>query len=145
MAARKELYFDEIKVGDKGISPDYTFTEARISAYAELTGDFTPVHVDEEYAKKTPFGTRGSNAVGAICAALLGRVKSGRGQHIDLALYDCLVSMHEYAVQCYTLSGGKALAGDRPLHGNSRPALGPPASHVSFTGWKRLVHDADIH
>ena len=49
----------------------------------------------------------GANAVGAICAALLGRVKSGRGQHIDLALYDCLVSMHEYAVQCYTLSGGK--------------------------------------
>ena len=49
----------------------------------------------------------GSNAVAAICAALIGRVKSGRGQHIDLALYDCLVSMHEYAVQCYTLSGGK--------------------------------------
>jgi len=48
----------------------------------------------------------GSQGVGLICAALLGRVKSGRGQHIDLALYDCLVSMHEYAVQCYTLSGG---------------------------------------
>ncbi len=51
----------------------------------------------------------GANAVAAICAALLGRVKSGRGQHIDLALYDCLVSMHEYAVQCYTLSGGKEI------------------------------------
>lgn len=51
----------------------------------------------------------GSHGVSAICAALLGRVKSGRGQHIDLALYDCLVSMHEYAVQCYTLSGGKEI------------------------------------
>lgn len=51
----------------------------------------------------------GSNAVGAICAALLGRVKSGKGQHIDMALYDCLVSMHEYAVQCYTLSGGQEI------------------------------------
>ena len=49
----------------------------------------------------------GIHAVASICAALLGRVKSGRGQHIDLALYDCLVSMHEYAVQCYTLSGGE--------------------------------------
>ena len=48
----------------------------------------------------------GTNAVAAVCAALLGRVKNGRGRHIDLALYDCLVSMHEYAVQCYTLSGG---------------------------------------
>lgn len=51
----------------------------------------------------------GSHAVSAICAALLGRVKSGHGQHIDLALYDCLVSMHEYAVQCYTLSGGQEI------------------------------------
>jgi formyl-CoA transferase len=44
----------------------------------------------------------GIHAVAAINAALLGRVKSGRGQHIDMALYDTLVSMHEYAVQCYT-------------------------------------------
>jgi crotonobetainyl-CoA:carnitine CoA-transferase CaiB-like acyl-CoA transferase len=49
----------------------------------------------------------GTTGVAAVCAALLGRVKSGRGQHIDLALYDCLVSMHEYAVQAYTLSGGQ--------------------------------------
>jgi crotonobetainyl-CoA:carnitine CoA-transferase CaiB-like acyl-CoA transferase len=49
----------------------------------------------------------GIHAVASICAALLGRVKSGRGQHIDLALYDCLMSMHEYAVQCYTLSDGQ--------------------------------------
>jgi crotonobetainyl-CoA:carnitine CoA-transferase CaiB-like acyl-CoA transferase len=48
----------------------------------------------------------GIHGVAAINAALLGRMRSGRGQHIDLALYDCLVSMHEYAVQCYTLSGG---------------------------------------
>jgi crotonobetainyl-CoA:carnitine CoA-transferase CaiB-like acyl-CoA transferase len=51
----------------------------------------------------------GIHGVAAVCAALLGRVKSGKGQHIDLSLYDCLVSMHDYAVQCYTLSGGKEL------------------------------------
>ena len=48
----------------------------------------------------------GIHGVAAVCAALLGRVSSGLGQHIDMALYDCLVSMHEYAVQCYTFSGG---------------------------------------
>lgn len=51
----------------------------------------------------------GIHAVAAINAALLGRVTSGKGQHIDMALYDTLVSMHEYAVQCYTLSGGTVL------------------------------------
>ena len=48
----------------------------------------------------------GIHGVASVCAALLGRIKSGKGQHIDLALYDCLVSMHDYAVQCYTMSGG---------------------------------------
>ncbi len=51
----------------------------------------------------------GIHGVAAVCAALLGRANSGRGQHIDMALYDTMVSMHEYAVQCYTLSGGKEL------------------------------------
>jgi crotonobetainyl-CoA:carnitine CoA-transferase CaiB-like acyl-CoA transferase len=49
------------------------------------------------------------HGVAAVCAALLGRQKSGKGQHIDLALYDCMISMHDYAVQRYTLSGGKEI------------------------------------
>jgi crotonobetainyl-CoA:carnitine CoA-transferase CaiB-like acyl-CoA transferase len=49
----------------------------------------------------------GSHGVAAVCAALLGRHATGRGQHIDIALYDCMVSMHDYAAQFYTLSGGK--------------------------------------
>jgi crotonobetainyl-CoA:carnitine CoA-transferase CaiB-like acyl-CoA transferase len=51
----------------------------------------------------------GSHAATAICAALYGRHASGRGQHIDIALYDCMVSMHDYAIQCYTMSGGREI------------------------------------
>jgi len=51
----------------------------------------------------------GMHGVAAICAALLGRVGSGRGQHIDIALYDCMISMHDFAAQCYTMSGGREL------------------------------------
>jgi crotonobetainyl-CoA:carnitine CoA-transferase CaiB-like acyl-CoA transferase len=51
----------------------------------------------------------GIHGVAAINAALVGRAASGRGQHIDLALYDCMVSMHDYAVQRYFLSGGADL------------------------------------
>ena len=47
----------------------------------------------------------GLHSVSAICAALLGRVKSGRGQHIDIALYDCMVSMRDFAAQSYLLKG----------------------------------------
>lgn len=51
-------YWGDAAEGDACTSPTYAVTEARINAYAELTGDFTPVHVDEDYAKTTPFGTR---------------------------------------------------------------------------------------
>jgi len=53
-----EKYWDDAKVGDECVSPTYDVTEARVMAYADLTGDHTPVHTDEEYAKTTPFGTR---------------------------------------------------------------------------------------
>ena len=51
----------------------------------------------------------GIHGVAAVCAALVGRNVSGRGQHIDTALYDCMIGMHDFAVQCYTMSGGKEL------------------------------------
>jgi acyl dehydratase len=53
-----EKYWDDALDGDTCTSPSYAVTEARINAYAELTGDFTPVHIDEAYAQTTPFGTR---------------------------------------------------------------------------------------
>jgi acyl dehydratase len=53
-----EKYWDDTVVGDECISPTYEVTEARVMAYADLTGDHTPVHTDEAYAKTTPFGTR---------------------------------------------------------------------------------------
>ena len=51
-----EKYWDDAKEGDVCISPGYEVTEERINAYAVLTGDYTPVHIDEDYAKTTPFG-----------------------------------------------------------------------------------------
>ena len=51
----------------------------------------------------------GIHGVAGVCAALVGRAATGKGQHVDTALYDCMVGMHDYAVQCYTMSGGKEI------------------------------------
>ena len=51
-----ERYWDDAKIGDECVSPSYVVTKERILAYADLTGDHTPVHVDEEYARKSHFG-----------------------------------------------------------------------------------------
>ncbi len=52
----KEIYYDQVNVGDKGSTPEVTVTKEMISAFADLTGDHTPVHTDEEYAKNSHFG-----------------------------------------------------------------------------------------
>lgn len=51
-----ERYFDDVAIGDEGITPEVTVTKEMIRAYADLTGDHTAVHVDEEFAKASHFG-----------------------------------------------------------------------------------------
>jgi acyl dehydratase len=51
-----EKYWDDAQDGDVCISSTYTVTKERILAYADLTGDHTPVHVDEAYANASHFG-----------------------------------------------------------------------------------------
>ena len=53
-----ERYYEEAKVGDECVTPSITVTAAHIDTYADVSGDHTPLHVDEEYAKKSHFGAR---------------------------------------------------------------------------------------
>jgi acyl dehydratase len=50
--------FPEFKLGDKLVSPAVTVTEAHISLFAGLSGDFNPLHTNEEFAQKMPFKGR---------------------------------------------------------------------------------------
>ena len=48
----------------------------------------------------------GAHAMGAICAALLYRERTGCGQHLDLSLLDTYFHYHESGVQTLSLSKG---------------------------------------
>lgn len=50
------LAFDDLAVGDEWESPGRTITEADVVAFAGLSGDFNPLHVDREAARRGPFG-----------------------------------------------------------------------------------------
>jgi acyl dehydratase len=56
-------YFEEFAVGDEVISPGRTVTEADIVAFAALSGDYSQLHTDAEYAKDTVFGERVAHGV----------------------------------------------------------------------------------
>ncbi len=52
-----EYSFEEIKVGLKH-SFEILLSEKLESDFAKISGDFNPLHMDEEYAKKTKFQKR---------------------------------------------------------------------------------------
>ncbi len=66
-----ELAYDDIKTGDEA-SLTRTITEADIVAFADLTGDMNPVHIDADYAVKSMFGER--IAHGMLLAGLISAV-----------------------------------------------------------------------
>jgi len=54
----KPEYFEDYVVGAQRITLARTITEADIVIHAGHTGDFFPHHMDEEFARTTPFGRR---------------------------------------------------------------------------------------
>src|SRR3970282_1446479 len=62
------LTFDQFNLGDTFVSQARTVTEADVVNFAGLSGDFNPLHTDEEFGQSTPFG--GRIAHGMLVAAM---------------------------------------------------------------------------
>ena len=74
------FYFDELSIG-QAAEMSRVVGAADIEAFAEVSGDNNPVHLDEAYAKTTTFGERiahGMLSAGYI-SAVLGTVLPGPG------------------------------------------------------------------
>lgn len=72
--------FEELEVG-MSVSIEHEVSEQDVQDFARVSGDYNPLHMDEEYAKTTPFG--GRIAHGALTAsyisAILGNDLPGPG------------------------------------------------------------------
>jgi 3-hydroxybutyryl-CoA dehydratase len=58
-----------------------TVTESDVTTFAGLIGDFNPLHVDAEYARKSRFGQRVAHGMftGGLISAVLGNKLPGPG------------------------------------------------------------------
>jgi acyl dehydratase len=63
------IYWDDAKDGDEGVTPTVTVTGEMIDKYADVSGDHTPLHVDEEYARKSHFGQRVAHGLFGLAVA----------------------------------------------------------------------------
>ncbi|MDA8231069.1 MAG: MaoC family dehydratase [Magnetospirillum sp.] len=69
--APKGLSFEELAVGQTAEMAK-AVTDRDITAFAEISGDANPVHLDEDYARTTPF--KGRIAHGILSAAFISAV-----------------------------------------------------------------------
>jgi 3-hydroxybutyryl-CoA dehydratase len=69
-----------LKVGDAA-EVQKTITDEDVRAFATLTGDHNPVHLDEEYAAGTRFGRRIAHGMlgASLISAVLANELPGRG------------------------------------------------------------------
>jgi acyl dehydratase len=52
------LWWEEWEIGREWETAGRTMTEAAIELCAGLSGDYNPLHTDEEFARRGPFGSR---------------------------------------------------------------------------------------
>lgn len=72
MTKVRSVPYADINIGDRAVFVREV-TEGDVRAFAQLSGDTNPVHLDEAYAKTTPFGGRivhGSLMAAHVSAAL---------------------------------------------------------------------------
>lgn len=62
------LTFDQFEEGQTFETMSRTITEADVVQFAGISGDFNPLHTDEEFMKSSPFG--GRIAHGMLCASV---------------------------------------------------------------------------
>ena len=52
------LFWEEWKIGAEFVTSARTITETDIINFAGISGDYNPLHIDEEFCRNTQFGTR---------------------------------------------------------------------------------------
>jgi acyl dehydratase len=72
------LYYEDLEVGHRYCSESRTISRSDVGDFAHLTGDDNPLHLDDDFARTTPFGR-------PIVHGLLGlSVAAGLGSHSPL-------------------------------------------------------------
>lgn len=51
----ESMSFDDVQAGQRWVSQGRTVTQADVSQFACLTGDFNPLHVDYDFAAQSPY------------------------------------------------------------------------------------------
>lgn len=80
--------WDELRVGDTFWSSSRTVTENDIAAFAAVSGDFNPLHMDAELGRASPFGERVPHGPLGLLFAMGGADRIGLLEGVALAMLE---------------------------------------------------------
>ena len=142
-------YLEDLTVGDRFVSPGRTITEADVTAFAGLSGDYNPLHTDAEYARETPYGQRIAHGllVLAVVSGLSARTPLMRAMEksiIGLVNLECRWKMPTLLGDTIRVAleiADKRISGkpDRGIVVLSRSALNQRDEVVMESDWTLLV------
>lgn len=77
LAVRRSLFFEEFEIGQSIVTAGRTITETDIVNFAGVTGDWTQMHTNAEYAARHPFGQRVAHGLLGLSVAVALTVRLG--------------------------------------------------------------------
>jgi acyl dehydratase len=88
-------YFQDFQLGDTVVSAGRTITEADVVAFAGLSGDYTQLHTDAEYARQSMFGRRVAHGllVLSVTSGLLAQLGFMEGTVLAFRELNCKFSL----------------------------------------------------
>jgi len=116
------------QTGSMRDKPGYDFMIQAMGGAMSITGEPEGEPMKVGVAAADLFA--GQNAVIAILAALQARALTGRGQHLDISLFDSQLGWLANAASNYLISGNLPRR-----HGNAHPNIVPYQSFQSSNGW----------
>jgi len=129
------FYLEDYELGKEYVSQSRTITEADVVNFAGLSGDFNPLHTDEEFAKETMFGTRiAHGALGFIISTGLVNMM-GIAEGTTIAFMECTV---KYPAPLKIGDTVRAVVVPTELKHSSKPGKGILKMNV------KLVNQEDV-
>src|SRR3712207_4403666 len=79
------LYYEDLSEGQTFTGPARTVTETDLVNFAMLSGDWNPIHTDEEFAKSTYYGKRVVHGLFGLCM-MTGLLDLGDTLHFEMEI-----------------------------------------------------------
>jgi len=129
------MYLEDYEIGKEYVTAARTITEADVVNFAGLSGDFNPIHMDEESAKQGIFGTR--IAHGALGYIISTGLVNGMGiaEGTTIAFLECTL---KYPAPLKIGDTVRAIVIPTDIHHSSKPGKGILTQEV------KLVNQDDI-